>query len=303
MKTRITKFVGGAASLFIAIELLARFSGIADVPIYHIDDQIGYIPAANQSGCFLRKNDWQFNDRSMGAPPYRPEGKRNILLLGDSIVYGGNAYRQAEKLGPCLQEQLGGNTAVWPVGAGKWAVLNEITYLERNPDLAGQMDWLVWVVITGDFRHRTLSWSPLVHPPRPPLLASVYGLQRYVLPALHITRDPEYLPIREENVAVFDAQIPAFANFLAALKQRSPRLKILIVLYPDSYELKNPGGDTSNMVARSLKAHADSLGIRFLEVAGDGRWQPNLYRDFVHPNPEGDRVLAACIRDALTTNH
>ena len=299
MKTAAFRLSLSIGALCLLTEVTARLSGIASVPVYYIDRVIGYIPGPSQSGAFLHRNDWMFNERSMGAPPFSPAGKSNVLLLGDSIVYGGNAYRQLEKLGPCLQSQLGGNSAVWPVGAGKWAALNEIAYLDRNPDLASQMKYLVWVVITGDFRHRTQSWSPLIHPKHPPMFASLYGLRRYVLPALHITQDPEFISVKEENADIFDATIPVFKSRLSSLRKTSPILKLLVVLYPDSYEFKHPGGTSTLLVASALRKALPREGASLCEVAGDSRWHSSYYRDFIHPTAEGNHVLATIIATNL----
>lgn len=52
--------------------------------------QIGYNPAANQHGSFLNKNDYEFNSLHVGAPAFKPNPALNVLLVGDSLVYGGN---------------------------------------------------------------------------------------------------------------------------------------------------------------------------------------------------------------------
>ncbi|MFZ3026968.1 hypothetical protein, partial [Rhodoferax sp.] len=83
-----------------------RAFGLVGFPLYAANAQIGYIPAASQQGSFLNKNDWQFNALHMGAPAFKPDAARDVLLLGDSVVFGGNAYRQPERLGPALQAAL-----------------------------------------------------------------------------------------------------------------------------------------------------------------------------------------------------
>src|SRR5262249_11242049 len=111
--------------LFIAllcVEIGARVSGIGDFPLYIQDAEIGFIAAPNQSGAFLRKNDWMFNEYSMASGAYLPSNEDNTLLIGDSIVQGGNPLAQREKLGPQLERLLG--YPVWPVGVGGWALLN-----------------------------------------------------------------------------------------------------------------------------------------------------------------------------------
>jgi len=281
-----------ALVLLIGGEGIARFSGIADVPLYRVDDEIGYIPAPNQSGAFLRRNDWVFNERSMGARAFAPEGKKNVLLLGDSIVYGGDAYRQREKLGPRLEETLGGGYAVWPVGAGRWSALNETTYLQRNADLPARMETLVWVLITVDFERRMQSWSPLIHPQKPPLLAGVFGLRRFILPRLGVTRDPAFPPLAPS--VPIDNQFPLFDKYLSSLRASNPRLRILLVLYPSLLE-----GAPAQTIAGKLGALASRLGIGFFRVAKEPRWNSSYYRDVIHPSAAGNVVLANLVKEHL----
>jgi hypothetical protein len=96
--------------LLVAVVLLVeggvRALGLVDFALCGANAQIDYIPAANQQGSFLNKNDWQFNALHMGSPAFAPNPLRDVLLVGDSVVYGGNAYTESQRLGPTLQAQL-----------------------------------------------------------------------------------------------------------------------------------------------------------------------------------------------------
>ena len=97
---------------------------MVDFALYEANAQIGYIPAANQQGSFLNKNDWQFNALHMGAPAFAPNPARDVLLVGDSLVYGGNAYSQSQRLGPTLQAQLqvAGGCGLFPRAVGRCVI-------------------------------------------------------------------------------------------------------------------------------------------------------------------------------------
>lgn len=97
--------IGGA---LLSIEVLVRATGMVDFPMYEANAQIGYIPAASQQGNFLNKNKWEFNSLHMGASEFKPGPGPNVLLIGDSLVYGGNSYRQQDRLGPSLQTLMQG---------------------------------------------------------------------------------------------------------------------------------------------------------------------------------------------------
>jgi lysophospholipase L1-like esterase len=287
----------GVCVVLLAIEGIARLSGIASVPLYNVDSEIGYVPQPNQAGAFLRRNDWLFNERSMGAPPFAPEGRANILLLGDSIVFGGDAYRQRDKLGPSLQRAMQGNYAVWPVGAGHWGVLNEMTYLQRNADLLDQVQTLVWVLITVDFERRVQSWSPLIHPQKQPLLASVFGLRRFILPRLGLTIDPANLAPAEH--VPLEGNVPPFEKFAASLKAAHPALHVLLVLYPSAQELDDPGLKPALTIGGDLRSFSAAMGFDFVQVAKDSRWRASYYRDPIHPTAEGDEILAEILKNRL----
>ncbi|MDP1125438.1 hypothetical protein Q5O12_28365, partial [Klebsiella pneumoniae] len=76
---------------------------------------------------------WQFNSLSMGSGPFFPSSDIDTLLIGDSIVLGGNPYRQQDRLGPVLQ--MDSKHAVWPISAGSWSISNELIYLKDHPDV------------------------------------------------------------------------------------------------------------------------------------------------------------------------
>jgi hypothetical protein len=43
-----------------------RIAGFGFSPIYDVDNDLKYIPSANQAGAFLDRHRWAFNDRHMG---------------------------------------------------------------------------------------------------------------------------------------------------------------------------------------------------------------------------------------------
>jgi hypothetical protein len=144
------RIIVAVLALGIAAEILLRLVGAVDFPVYYVDDGIGYAIQPNQAGAFFRTHSWVFNDRSMGtAAMWDPTKRPNLLLIGNSIVMGGNPYQQPEKLGPLVQSELGDRVAVWPIAVGGWTEVNETVYLERNPDVASSAEFFVWIVLRG----------------------------------------------------------------------------------------------------------------------------------------------------------
>ena len=52
--------------LFASSEIFLRYAGFASYPVYDVDAQIKYIPAANQHGSFLNHSAWYFNNQAHG---------------------------------------------------------------------------------------------------------------------------------------------------------------------------------------------------------------------------------------------
>lgn len=171
--------VGAVAALLLGIETAVRLSGVIDFPLYVANSEIGYIPAPSQKGAFLGRNEWIFNEFSMGAGAFAPSAKAvDTLLIGDSIVLGGNPYRQQDKLGPVLSELSG--VSVWPISAGSWALRNELKYLKLNQRVTRNIDRFVFVLNAEDFAGAS-SWAcERTHPRQRPWSAALYLFRKQV---------------------------------------------------------------------------------------------------------------------------
>jgi hypothetical protein len=261
---------------------------MVDFPVYDADATIGYIPQANQRGSFMGRNDWVINEQNMGAEVFQPGSQGNVLLVGDSVVWGGNPYAQGDRLGPQLQRLSAAK--VWPIAAGSWGLQNEVTYLEAHSSVVEAVDTIVLVLNSGDFESPS-SWTcELSHPTRRPPVALWYLARKYALnegcpaeppPALKVTRrDPL-------------AMLTDFVGHHAGKR-------VLVFLYPDKAEL----ADESLLAARldSFVPLLRKTGVRdVISVARDRRWQQRMdyYRDPVHPTPQGNAALAQIIASHL----
>ena len=141
----------------VATELGIRLVGMLDFPIYAVDPDLGYRTRPNQSGSFLHRNTWAFNDRGMPiGENWDPRKRPNLLLIGNSIIMGGNPYPQQDKVGPLVQRELGDGIAVWPAAVGGWTQVNETAYLEHNADVVSANGFFVWEVMRVD----SAAWRP-----------------------------------------------------------------------------------------------------------------------------------------------
>lgn len=270
---------------FLILEIGTRFTRITDFPIYEANNKIGYIPKANQSGEFLWSHHWMFNKYHMGADTFQPSNAEDILLIGDSIVLGGNPLKEYERLGPSLQRKL--NLAVWPISAGSWGMRNELIYLNSNPDVVKNIDSFIFVWNSGDFDQAS-SWScEFTHPTQSPISALLYAFQKYVYSFQNCNGEikPEYLVASGD----WHNELKAFINS-AAMKNK----KVVAYLYPDINEQKD-----ANLIKEKLDSHIHEIqkaGIsKVISIGHDPRWGTGNYRDGIHPSGQGNKVLADII--------
>jgi len=280
--------------LFAATEIAIRLSGAVDFPIYLIDDDIGYVVKPNQSGFFLNRNEWIFNDRSMGTNRNWVNDHNsdlpNLLLIGNSIVMGGNPYDQRDKLGPLLQSRLGNAVNVWPAAVGGWSNVNEIAYLQRNLDVVEGVDFFIWEYMNGGFSQLSASRSEYVFPTSKPLCATWYVVRRYILPTL-INFDMNELPPKGDSRKKYIDQFEQLISKMSASGRSNVRG--IILLYPTREEfLNNKIGHDYVSDRSELERIALMYHLALVDISKNPAWNEKLYRDGVHPTVEGNNVLA-----------
>lgn len=293
----LTKGFAGLCLLLLLSEIAARVFGVLDFPTYHVDEGIGYIPQPNQHGTFLHRHDWVFNDRSMGTEkPWNPTAQPNILLIGNSVVMGGNPYDQNDKLGPLMQGEVGKHYSVWPIAAGGWTNVNETVYLKRNADVARAATCFIWEYMSGGLSGLTPWAGEYVWPTSRPVWGSLYAFRRYLLPRI-LHQNTGELPrtgdITPENLASFKDEISLLSE--AASK------KGIIFLYPTRAELVMALQGKEWLPERpELMRIAHDYGLKIVDISLAKEWNATLYRnDGVHPTVEGNIALARILAEAV----
>lgn len=277
----------GCVTALLLAEGTIHISGVLDYPLYEADNEIGYILAPNQAGAFLRTNDWVYNEHSMGTGPFKPDPSRfNVLLVGDSLVMGGNRLAQAERIGPQLEKRSGWQ--VWPIGASSWAMQNELTYLRQHPEILEQVDAVAFLSNSEDFGEPS-SWAFESRNPRShPLSGLAYMTRKYLMKEEQPPVQPE-LKVQKRD---WHADLTAFAQGFDK--------PIFLFAYPTVQELhdKQLMADQLDAVITGIKDRAGS-DIEVFKVADSEQWKPDLYRDDIHPTGQGNAVLANIVYQNL----
>lgn len=300
--------LGGCAIVVVGLggaELATRATGVVDFPVYQVDDEIGYVLAPSQSGTFLNRNSWTLNEKSINAGPWEPNADRDILLVGDSLVWGGNPQDQSDRLGAQIEKILP-DWAVWPISAGSWSVGNQLVYFERNPDVLEEGDIIVWVLNGGDLSPSSQWKFETTHPRSRPASALLHSFQKYVKPRIFKRspqqHEPNGIDVEDDNSRFDPKAISQFSAFVAS-ESDTRDVKFLFIAYPGK-SLVSGEDDKKEMYETfldRLEQAAGRYGVVY-DLRDSAVWTPDLYRDGSHPNVEGNRVLAGEIVRLLREN-
>lgn len=276
---------------FLIIEIAARLTGAINFPLYILNDKIGYIVSPGQNGSFLNKNNWIVNDKSQGAEKWSQEDK-SVLLLGDSIVWGGNLFDHKDKLGAQLEDKL--NYRVWPAASGGWGVANEVAYLDLYPEVVAAAETIVWLVDNGDLGELVKWRSEEKHPTKRPFSAVIYLLKKYISPFSIAKSTPQISASSEETKI-------DFARKVAELKRM--KKKLIFVICPTKTEFTGNDTERNYSYKLLLKEIKNLIGdVELVELRESPEWSLGLYRDEIHPNKEGYSVLATILFNKIQVN-
>ncbi len=215
------------------------------------------------------------------AEAWNPARRPNVLLIGNSVVMGGNPYDQKDKLAPLISSATGSAYEVWPIAAGGWTNVNEMVYLRRNPDVVNAANFFAWEYMSGGLSDLSQWRGDYVFPTSRPVWSSWYVLRRYVAPHF-VTMNMNELP------PVGAVKANHFADFEAAVGQLSKSSGSphpgLIFLYPTRKELIISRQSAEWLPERKMLLEiCQKYGLRAIDIAQNGDWNESLYRDGVHP--------------------
>lgn len=281
-----------AAWLLVALlsgEAVLRWGvGLGDPPLAMLDPVTEYelVPSAR-----YRRwgNDIAINSHGMRAPehPATPEpGTGHVLILGDSVVYGGHFLDQSETIAARLSSGLdqGATRAecslrVLPMAVSSWGPVNQAAALERDGAFGARIAFLVLSAHDlYDVPFDPADILPYRTAPSRTALGDAIQiiLERLFPPA--IAKDPR---TPKQRAALSLGALERMADHLA---QRD--IPLVLAYHPTTPEL-------SGQVRKEKAVFADwatRRDLEFLDMTEHLRMID--YRDEIHPNAIGAQRIA-----------
>ena len=310
---KLVKFLKYSTALIllglILIEAIGRWGlGLCDVPLYIADKDVEYRLVPDQT-CHLLGKHVVINHYSMRSDAIEPSRSNprelRILLIGDSIVFGGNRVDQSELASQLIQNNLRkqlhrDDIVVCNISTSSWGPENQLAYLKR----IGTFDHdLAVIVSSSDDVADVPSFEPIVgHSPdypasRPP--SAIWQI---------ITRfGPRFFAIATTSKTVSEEPVPEHADtrVLSAVRDMVTLLRennkpVVYAIHRTTWNLDSaPLTAVREMMDVASQAGATVFDMQpDLKEAMDSGQSP--YRDAIHPNTIGQRVIAeAMLREIL----
>jgi len=333
---RSVRLLGNVLVLLVAVavallllEAAMRALGMLDPVIYRPDPVFGYEPRPNQSatrlGIPIYIDDIGLRDNEDASTLLR--SKTRILVIGNSVTYGGSRIHQRDLFTEVLERELrmrGGDVKVLNAGVNGYSVSQMIA---RTRTLLAPTKPMVLVLfaVRADFLRPPVQFIPegnVAYPLHRPASALVDFLKLALnhLEGRHpflpsglrrlIASPPHYSP-PYDTTHVIDTHLAAFQDFLRTAWEPSGRSRDDIVVFfsPIKADLvenrRNPNADLVQRFA-AMHIRAYDLQKEYYEATvARGRQVDDYYFDTVHYLEPGHAlagrtVAAYLLRDGFT---
>lgn len=279
------------------------FLGLGDPMLFESSPVYGYRPLPNQN---IRRigNRIFYNAQGLRSEPistYPKPGTIRILCIGDSITFGGVQTDQAETYPYQLQTILnrqGNKFEVLNASAGGWAIENEEAYLRQEGIY--QSSFVVLELGSHDlFQPKNPGeLGTINYPTSKPILALQEGFFRYLLPKFPNLQSQEANLQNVFTEKALKRNLASFNRIANIVKANKAQLIVILVEQPDKLEPKNVLANYSKK-AIALEAKKQNVPYKnlgeYFRLAGDEK----LFRDVLHPNPAGNKVMAIATAELI----
>jgi hypothetical protein len=300
------------ATFAISCELLCRFAiGLGDPPLYQTTSGTGYVlqPSRTYYRFHNRFSVNRYSMRSDDFPPRKSSADElRVLVIGDSVVYGGVMVDQSEidteilKRG--LRKQFQRPVVVGNISAKGWGPPSELAYLKQNGTF--DADVVILELSSHDYADVPTA-SPVVgfspdFPDKKPALGLTDLVGTYLLPRyLHKATDPSnYI---ERSLANHSQSAQDIAECRDAENEifslaRANHAKVALVQHLTLPELRGNyyvGYSANQSVAKQA-------GVPYTDDSAELRAQlntghsPFFEGDPIHLNQSGQYILAHALQ-------
>lgn len=302
MKKKLAYFLAIVLGLLLTAEISLRVIGLGNPPIYEASDEYGYrfIPDQDitrfSSRIYFNAHGLRSGEISQMPPP----GVVRVLCLGDSITYGGALTTQKKTYPYLLEARLQGRSPgkfeVLNASAPSWGIRNEESYIAKHGIYNSSIVVLqigTDDLFTGKSSGDAVGRSPQ-YPDKRPVSAIGELFARYIrLPWVNrpLTASRETETARPGPSETFQENLESLEEIHRYVAAEGARLVIVLMERLSDAAKSSERYDAAEEIVAEW---CDMEGIPFANLGKIFRAHGGdiLFRDDIHPNEQGNKVLA-----------
>jgi lysophospholipase L1-like esterase len=294
---------------FLGLELFSRFwLGLGDPPLMLVDPSCGYRFAPSQ-------NVWRFGNlvsfdshSTRGTGTARPPHPRHtVLVIGDSVVNGGGLTADADTACGVLNSLAirgdGGQLYFCNLSAGSWAPPQQLGYLKAYGTLGANV---IVLVLSSHDALGPPEGTKAPFPIHKPWLAAEELLTRYVMRRESHFFEPSIgwkASAAEIPKAILESDDPTAASSWCLTEivrlAETRAIPLAAVLWPTRTEAVQAAWEPIvSKLTDVLSFHAVPIVDLLSAIRNQDAFELRLYRDYIHPSNDGQRILAGGILQA-----
>ncbi|GAB3930961.1 hypothetical protein [Larkinella terrae] len=283
-------------SLVIGIELIGRFYGLTTYPLYDSSEKYEYLLKPNQHVSIYR-NRFVTNEFSMRSEPISVKDTIVVLLLGDSVINGGNSIDQDSLVSTLLEKKLlancGKKIRVLNISDKTWSPDNVVAYLKKFGYF--NADMMLLVANSGD-AYDPMTFKPIVGiAPTHPAENQIFAWQNLLAKAWPIIEKSILVkPVVEKNTVEKKEQ---FVKGFSGLDSLSKELKIPLCIYLHRSQPEL----VSNRLEDGGKAIIDFCRRNHIPITVN-QLETDEFIDEIHLNSKGQKSLATDLFPIIRRN-
>ncbi len=298
-RNRILRAVVMAVSALVLLELVLRILHAAPEVVYEKDAEAGFRLKPNQDARFfgnpIRINAWGVRD--LRPLDVKPEGVRRILVLGDSVTWGGIQSRREDLYTTHLESALD-HAEVVNAGVNGYSVA-QMAALYRGRLEGLEPDLVVLYVIPDDFTRAPsmrLTGNSIAYPLRRPRFQLPTALAMVPLTVFKLTGwgwlepGPDALPTEEwTDAEVLRANIDAAVSLASELGPN----RLVVAVSPWLPSPLNPP-----LPPEAADAF-DAAGVHWISLNEVTAPSEDWFMDHIHLSPKGHAAIAGALAKHL----
>lgn len=279
-------------------ELVARYLGLHQFPLFMESKEFEYIHVPNQT-TRIYGNNFKTNEFSMRSEPINKNDTCVVLLIGDSVINGGNSIDQDELASTLLEnsltKKLGKKVRVLNISSFSWGPDNIYAYLKKYGTF--NADLMVYVCGSGD-AYDNMTFEKIVgvssvHPDR----NYIFGIKKLVDKGFGVFNNTYKRLFPEKKSPEEKKNNQKFNSGFSNLDSLARRLNIpfLIYLHPDLDEISKKQYSKDGKLIIDFYTARHRMVIQELNLGA----KEDYYLDGIHINAAGQLFISKNLYDPI----